>query len=120
MVASVEAPSPAATTATEQSVSHTLRPDWTPVLADIVGADAADRVLADPAWAALVAVVTHAAATAGTPTNGSPQPMTCSSAANPKTSRFDPTDSQPPWSGGSAFSPTSRCANAAPRLRIAN
>ena len=52
--------SPAATTATEQSVSDTLRPDWTPVLADIVGADAADRVLADPAWPALVAAVTHA------------------------------------------------------------
>ena len=52
--------SPAATTATDHSVSDTLRPDWTPVLADIVGADAADRVLADPAWPALVAAVTHA------------------------------------------------------------
>jgi DNA primase catalytic core len=52
--------SPAATTATEQSVSDTLRPDWTPVLADIVGAEAAHRVLADPAWPALVAAVTHA------------------------------------------------------------
>ncbi|MBN9618299.1 MAG: TrwC relaxase, partial [Actinobacteria bacterium] len=52
--------SPAATTATDHSVSDTLRPDWTPVLGDIVGADAADRVLADPAWPALVAAVTHA------------------------------------------------------------
>jgi DNA primase catalytic core len=52
--------SPAATTATDHSVSDTLRPDWTPVLADIVGGDAADRVLADAAWPALVAAVTHA------------------------------------------------------------
>jgi DNA primase catalytic core len=52
--------SPAATTATDHSVSDTLRPDWTPVLGDVVGADAADRVLADPAWPALVAAVTHA------------------------------------------------------------
>jgi DNA primase catalytic core len=52
--------SPAATTATDHSVSDTLRPDWTPVLTDIVGAAAADRVLADPAWPALVAAVTHA------------------------------------------------------------
>ena len=41
-------------------MSDTLRPDWTPVLAHIVGAEAADRVLADPAWPALVAAVTHA------------------------------------------------------------
>jgi DNA primase catalytic core len=52
--------SPATTTATDHSVSDTLRPDWTPVLGDIVGAAAADRVLADPAWPALVAAVTHA------------------------------------------------------------
>ncbi len=52
--------SPAATTATDHSVSDTLRPDWTPALGDIVGANAADRVLADPAWPALVAAVTHA------------------------------------------------------------
>ncbi|CAN5643179.1 hypothetical protein BH10ACT8_BH10ACT8_25590 [soil metagenome] len=52
--------SPAATAATDHSVSDTLRPDWTPVLGDIVGADAARRVLADPAWPALFAAVTHA------------------------------------------------------------
>ena len=52
--------SPAAMTATDPSVSETLRPDWTPVLADVVGPAAADRVVADPAWPALVAAVTHA------------------------------------------------------------
>ncbi|MBN9620840.1 MAG: toprim domain-containing protein, partial [Actinobacteria bacterium] len=52
--------SPAATTATDHSESGTLRPPWTPALADIVGAHAAERVLADPAWPALVAAVTTA------------------------------------------------------------
>ncbi|WP_245160738.1 MobF family relaxase [Blastococcus sp. CT_GayMR16] len=52
--------SPAAMTATGASASETLRPDWTPVLADIVGPAAAERVVADPAWPALVAAVTAA------------------------------------------------------------
>ncbi|WP_375502726.1 MobF family relaxase [uncultured Jatrophihabitans sp.] len=51
---------PAAMTATDHSVSETLRPEWTPLLADVVGAPAADRIQADPAWPALVAAVTHA------------------------------------------------------------
>ena len=38
----------------------TLRPRWTPVLVDLVGADVARRVLADPAWPALVAAVNDA------------------------------------------------------------
>jgi len=52
--------SPAATRATDHSESATLRPDWTPVLPEIVGSAEADRVLADPAWPALVAAVTQA------------------------------------------------------------
>jgi DNA primase catalytic core len=52
--------SPAATSATDHSESDSLRPDWVPDLADIVGAAAAERVLADPAWPALVAAVTQA------------------------------------------------------------
>ncbi|TYP87414.1 MobF family relaxase [Blastococcus xanthinilyticus] len=52
--------SPAAMTATGTSVSEALRPDWSPVLADVVGPAAAERVVADPAWPALVAAVTSA------------------------------------------------------------
>jgi DNA primase catalytic core len=52
--------SPAAMTATGVSVSETLRPDWTQVLADVVGPAAAERVVADPAWPTLVAAVTSA------------------------------------------------------------
>ncbi len=52
--------SPAAMTATDHSDPGSLRPAWTHVLADIVGEQAAGRVLADPAWPALVAAVTHA------------------------------------------------------------
>jgi DNA primase catalytic core len=52
--------SPAAMTATGASVSETLRPDWTPVLAHVVGPAVAERVVADPAWPALVAAVTSA------------------------------------------------------------
>ncbi|TQN43715.1 DNA primase catalytic core [Blastococcus colisei] len=52
--------SPAAMTANGGSVSETLRPEWTPVLADVVGPVAAERVVADPAWPALVAAVTAA------------------------------------------------------------
>ncbi|MDT0262324.1 MobF family relaxase [Jatrophihabitans lederbergiae] len=51
---------PAAMTATDHSVSDTLRPDWTPVLPDLVGPAAAERIEADPAWPGLVAAVTHA------------------------------------------------------------
>ena len=47
-------------TATDASVSETLRPDWTPALAHVVGPAAAERVVADPAWPALVAAVTSA------------------------------------------------------------
>jgi len=38
----------------------TLRPEWTAALVDLVGADAGRRMLADPAWPALVAAVTNA------------------------------------------------------------
>ena len=41
--------------------ANTLRPPWTPALADLIGPDATHRVLADPAWPALVAAVTDAA-----------------------------------------------------------
>jgi len=46
-----------AVTATSNTATATLRPDWTPVLADVIGARAADRVLADPGWPSLVAAV---------------------------------------------------------------
>ncbi|WP_166486729.1 MobF family relaxase [Blastococcus saxobsidens] len=49
--------SPAAMTATDSSVPETLRPDWTPVLATVLGPETAERVVADPAWPALVAAV---------------------------------------------------------------
>ncbi|RFU20611.1 UNVERIFIED_ORG: toprim domain-containing protein [Bacillus sp. AZ43] len=52
--------SPAAMTATDSYVPETLRPDWTPVLASVLGSEAAERVVADPAWPALVAAVTAA------------------------------------------------------------
>ena len=39
-----------------------LQPAWTPALADVLGSQAAERVQADPAWPALVAAVTAAAA----------------------------------------------------------
>jgi DNA primase catalytic core len=51
--------SPAALTAGDFS-AQTLRPDWTPILAAVVGDASADRVLADPAWPALVAAVSSA------------------------------------------------------------
>lgn len=51
---------PAAMTATDHSISNTLRPDWTPTLTHVVGATAAERIQADPSWPALVAAVTHA------------------------------------------------------------
>jgi DNA primase catalytic core len=40
--------------------AQTLRPDWTPVLAAVVGGPSADRVLSDPGWTALVAAVSSA------------------------------------------------------------
>ena len=52
--------SPAAMAATDHSVTHTLRPAWTPALADVIGTEAAARVLADPSWPALVAAITRA------------------------------------------------------------
>jgi DNA primase catalytic core len=50
---------PAATTATAGSGASTLRPAWTPALLDALPPDRAERVLADPAWPALVAAVNH-------------------------------------------------------------
>jgi DNA primase catalytic core len=47
--------------------AHTLRPDWTPVLAAVVGGASADRVLADPGWPALVAAVSSARLTGWCP-----------------------------------------------------
>jgi AAA domain/DNA primase catalytic core, N-terminal domain/Toprim-like len=58
---------PAATTATHGSGASTLRPDWTPILRDKLGPVRADRVLADPAWPALVAAVTTATRADWTP-----------------------------------------------------
>jgi DNA primase catalytic core len=49
--------SPAATAATAGSGAATLRPAWTPVLIDKLGQARAERVLADPAWPALVAAI---------------------------------------------------------------
>ena len=51
--------SPAATTASGHSVNETLRPDWTPALAEMFGTNLADRITADPGWPGLVAAVTH-------------------------------------------------------------
>ena len=52
--------SPAATAATAGSGASTLRPAWTPVLVERLGADRARRVMDDPAWPALVAAVNAA------------------------------------------------------------
>lgn len=59
--------SPAATAATTGSGASTLRPSWTPVLIDTLGPDRAARVLADPAWPALVAAVNGAPRTEWAP-----------------------------------------------------
>ena len=59
--------SPAAITGRDHSGIESLRPDWTPVLADLLGERAAARVLADPAWPSLVAAVTHATSAGWTP-----------------------------------------------------
>ena len=47
--------------------ASTLRPPWTPVLAGLIGPGAGRRVLADPAWPALVAAVTGATRNGWTP-----------------------------------------------------
>jgi hypothetical protein len=55
--------SPAALDATSNDSDHpasTLRPQWTPTLAAIIGDTLTRRVLADPAWPALVAAVSGA------------------------------------------------------------
>jgi len=46
---------------------HTLRPDWTPALSELLGDTVAQRVLADPAWPGLVTAVTHATHTGWKP-----------------------------------------------------
>ena len=51
---------PAALTATARSGAATLRPSWTPTLTLTLGAHRAERVMADPAWPALVAAVNTA------------------------------------------------------------
>ncbi len=58
---------PSVIEAATTSPAQTLRPDWTPALATILGENLAQRVLADPAWPALVTAVdtaTHAGWTA--------------------------------------------------------
>jgi DNA primase catalytic core len=60
--------SPAALSASNDSRSDTLRPEWTSLLTDIIGDHAVSRVLADPAWPTLVAAVTHARHDGWTPT----------------------------------------------------
>lgn len=49
------------------STASTLRPAWTPALVGLAGEPAARRVLADPAWPALVAAVTDATRAGWTP-----------------------------------------------------
>ena len=51
---------PAAMTATNGAGAATLRPSWTPTLTALLGTERAERVLADPAWPALVAAVSAA------------------------------------------------------------
>jgi DNA primase catalytic core len=48
---------PASTAATAGSGAATLRPAWTPILAELLSAERAKRVTDDPAWPALVAAV---------------------------------------------------------------
>ncbi|WP_166503791.1 MobF family relaxase [Modestobacter italicus] len=43
--------------AADDAAARTLRPDWTPDLSEVLGSAAADRVVADPHWPALVAAV---------------------------------------------------------------
>ena len=58
---------PAALNATATSATTGLRPEWTPALSQLLSDTAAARVVADPAWPALVAAVTHASQTGWTP-----------------------------------------------------
>jgi DNA primase catalytic core len=58
---------PAAITGRNHPGTESLRPEWTPILAQLLGQRAAARVLADPAWPSLVAAVTHATSAAWTP-----------------------------------------------------
>jgi len=58
---------PSVIEAAATSPAQTLRPDWTPTLTAVLGDNLAQRVLADPAWPALVTAVdtaTHAGWTA--------------------------------------------------------
>jgi len=58
---------PSVIEAATASPAQTLRPDWTPALTGVLGDSLAQRVLADPAWPALVTAVdtaTHAGWTA--------------------------------------------------------
>jgi len=48
---------PSVIEAAATSPARTLRPDWTPTLTTILGQNLAQRVLADPAWPALVTAV---------------------------------------------------------------
>jgi conjugative relaxase-like TrwC/TraI family protein len=48
---------PSVIEAATSSPARTLRPDWTPTLTTILGQNLAQRVLADPAWPALVTAV---------------------------------------------------------------
>jgi len=48
---------PSVIEAATASPARTLRPDWTPTLTTILGQNLAQRVLADPAWPALVTAV---------------------------------------------------------------
>ena len=83
----------------------TLRPAWTPLLTGLLGQPTADRVIADPAWPALVAAVTDAGGQHWTPT----QILTTARDLlhpGPPTLRSDPTRSPPPSCGASPPSPT--------------
>ena len=59
--------SPAAITGRDHPGTESLRPEWTPILAQLLDDRAAARVLADPAWPALVAAVTNATSAGWTP-----------------------------------------------------
>ena len=99
--------SPAATAATAGSGASTLRPAWTPVLVERLGADRARRVTGRPAWPALVAAVNAAPRDEWTPERllshrGRPHPR-----RRYRTGAEVPTPSSRPRScGGSRCSPT--------------
>jgi len=60
---------PSVIEAARSSPAQTLRPDWTPTLTAILGQNLAQRVLADPAWPALVTAVDTATHTGWTAPN---------------------------------------------------